>query len=144
MNEAIRSIRRAGIELSKWAGYATAMIDKIELNELQTPQDYHSCEFGKWYAKDQWNLSSFSEYAQLGIHHVKLHELYEEMMEIIEREVRPSFFKKISGSTPKLSKLDRKLLLNKYQSFKLVSKQALTLLKTLRDKVSQRGLCVAA
>lgn len=143
MSEVIRSIRRVSIELSKWVGYATASIDKIELDDVNMPQDYHSCAFGKWYQKDQWNLSEYEEYSLIEKHHIQMHDLFDEMMGVVNKKQKPSFFKKMTGAKPQMSKSDKKILLAKFQEFKKESQTVLALLKNLQNEVAQTNRIAA-
>lgn len=135
MSEIVRSIRKVGIELSKWAGYATATIDRIKLDEVKMPKNHLSCEFGIWYAKDEWSLSAFKEYDLLGEHHIKMHMIYEEMLAFIGQERKVSIFKKMIGSVSELSKAEKKQLKDMYQKFSLESKIVLKLLKDLQNRL---------
>ena len=137
MKEVVTSIRKVSIEVSKWFGYATAVVDKIEVDKSRFPQNNSLCKFGQWYDKDEWNLSSFEEYVQIGHHHLKLHALFDEMFAIVNKEQKTSFFSKLAGATSELPKKDKKILVKKYQEFKHESESLLSLLKLLQVKVNE-------
>jgi len=144
MKEVINSIRKVSIEVSKWFGYATAVVDGIEVDQSRAPQNNSMCQFGQWYDKDEWNLSSFEEYAQIGHHHLKLHALFDEMMEIVNKEQKSSFLNKLAGASSQMPKKYKKILFRKYQDFKHESELLLSLLKMLQVKVDEMEQELAA
>lgn len=137
MHNIITSIRKIGIEHSKWFGYATAMIDNISVDEKKVSMNLEKCKFGQWYKLDEWALSIYPEYRNIEKHHKKAHKLFNQMISISNHKQKLSFFSKMTSSSQKLSKSNQKLLSRLYTEFKQESTSILSLLNKLQTKVKE-------
>ena len=134
--QVLLQIRKAKTAHLRWRAYAMALSSGYAVEEGQLPMQPTECQFGCWYHNADPVLSKLPEFIAIDKPHKLVHQVYQEIFELLFNQPEPSFWQKLLGSQASSNKGHSQQIEYKIGQLSEYSRQMLEALEKLESAVS--------